>query len=83
MISGITNGALTMPVSSNRPRKSLNRTNEIAASVPRITDPVDTTTPICSDSHAASSIWSLCSSCVYQLVENPPQTLTRADALNE
>src|ERR1700676_2299603 len=83
MISGITSGALTMPVSSNRPRKSPNRTNEIAASVPRITDPVDTTTPIFSDSQAASRIWSLCSSWAYQLVENPPQTLTSADALKE
>ena len=56
MISGITSGALTMPVSSSRPRNTLKRTREIAASVPRITAPVDTTTPIFSDSQAASRI---------------------------
>ncbi len=56
MISGITSGAFTMPVSSSRPRKALKRTSEIAARVPRITEPVETTTPICSDSQAASRI---------------------------
>ncbi len=35
------------------------------------------------DSHAASRIWSLCTSSVYQLVENPPHTLTSAEALKE
>ena len=82
-ISGITSGALTMPVSSNRPRNVLNRTREIAASVPSTTAPVDTTTPIFSDSHAASRIWSLCISSAYQPVENPPQTLTSEEALKE
>ena len=56
MISGITSGAFTMPVSSSRPRNRLKRTSAMAASVPRITAPVDTTTPISSDSQAASSI---------------------------
>ncbi len=83
MISGITKGALTMPVSSRRVRKTLNLTRDMAASVPRITEPVETTTPIFKLSQAASRIWSLCSSCAYQPVENPPQTLTRDDALNE
>ena len=56
MISGITSGAFTMPVSSSRPRNTLKRTSAMAASVPRITAPVDTTTPIFSYSHAASRI---------------------------
>ena len=56
MISGMTRGAFTMPVSSSRPRNAVNLTREMAARVPRITDPVDTTTPILSDSHAASRI---------------------------
>ena len=83
MISGITSGAFTMPVSSNLPRNSGNRTSEIAAKVPRITAPVETATPMRSDSHAASRTCWLCTSCVYQLVEKPPHTLTSADALNE
>jgi len=56
MISGMTSGALTIPVRSSRPRKNLKRTSAIAASVPKITAPVDTTTPILSDSQAASRI---------------------------
>src|ERR1700680_3998984 len=59
MISGITSGALTIPVSSSRPGNILNRTKDIAARVPKITEPVDTTTPIFKLNHAASRIWSL------------------------
>ena len=55
MISGMTRGAFTMPVNRSRPRNILNLTRAIAAKVPRTTAPVDTTTPIWSDSHAASS----------------------------
>ena len=56
MISGITSGAFTIPVSSSRPRKFLKRTSETAARVPRITEPVETTTPIFRDNQAASRI---------------------------
>ena len=39
MISGMTSGAFTMPVSSSRPGNLANRTSAMAASVPRITAP--------------------------------------------
>src|SRR5579863_9419034 len=83
MISGMTSGALTIPVSSSRPRNTVKRTREIAASVPRMTAPVDTTMPIFKLSQAASRIWSLWTSSEYQLVEKPPHTLTSAEALKE
>src|ERR1700730_18672702 len=83
MISGMTSGALTMPVSSSRPRNLRKRTSAVAASVPRITAAVDATTPTSSDSSAASSIWRLCRSSRYHVVENPPHTVTSAEALNE
>ena len=83
MISGITSGAFTMPVSSSRPGKRAKRTSAIAASVPSSTAPLEAVTATSSDSSAASSSWRLCSSCVYQVVEKPPQTFTSGEALNE
>src|SRR5579863_2445767 len=83
MISGITSGALTIPVSSSRPGKDVKRTSAIAASVPMTTAPVEAASPTSTDNSAASSTWRLCSSCPYQAVEKPPQTFTSEEALNE
>src|SRR5882762_5092099 len=83
MISGMTSGAFTIPVSSSRPRKRAKRTSAIAARVPRTTAPLEAVTATSSDSSAACNSWRLCSSCPYQAVENPPQTLTSGEALNE
>src|SRR3984885_4242667 len=83
MISGITSGAFTMPVSSRRPRNLAKRTSAIAASVPSTTAAVEAVTATSSDRSAACSSWRLCSNWKYQAVENPPQTLTSGEALNE
>src|SRR5262249_37629941 len=83
MISGMTSGALTIPVSNSRPGKRAKRTSATAASVPRTTAPVEAATATWSDSNAAPSSWRSCSSWPYHAVEKPPQTFTSGEALNE
>src|SRR5580698_8457477 len=83
MISGMTSGAFTIPVSSRRPRNRAKRTSAIAAMVPSTTAALEAVTATSSDSSAACSSARLCNSWKYQVVENPPQTLTSGEALNE
>jgi hypothetical protein len=81
--SGMTSGAKTMPENSNRPRNRVIRTRTTAASVPSNVAAVADTSATRSVTHAASrSAW-LRSISPYHCVENPAQTVTRRDALNE
>src|ERR1700754_53503 len=75
MISGITSGALTMPVSSSLPGNLANRTGAIDARVPNRTAAVEEATAASNDNKAASRIWRLCMRATRHCVENPPQTL--------
>ena len=77
--SGITSGAVVMPVISVRPLKRRKRDSAKPASVPRMTAPVALIEAMRSD----SLIWSLCSSSRYHLVEKPAHTVTSRDSLNE
>ncbi len=66
-----------------RPWNRVNRTSAIAASVPSTTARVAETTPIRSDSQAASSNCSFCTSSRYHTVDAPPQAPASGDELNE
>src|SRR3569833_1195643 len=83
MISGITSGALTIPVSNSLPGNLANLTSAMAASVPNSTAAVEEAIATSNDSSAASRICRLWINSSYHCVENPPQTLTSSDAKNE
>ena len=83
MTSGITSGAVVMPVIRVRPLKRRNRDSANPASVPRITAPVALMAAILSESLAALMICSFWNSSTYHLVENPAHTVTSRDSLNE
>ena len=81
--SGITSGAVTMPVISVRPRKRPSRARASPASVPSAVAIVALTTAISRLSMAASRMSSLSSSDRYQRKEKPPHIVTSRESLNE
>ena len=83
MTSGMTSGAVARPDSSVRPLNGPKRASAMPASVPSTTASVAESTAILMLSQAAPRICSLRNSAPYHLVENPPQTVTSLDSLNE
>ena len=83
MISGMIRGAVTKPEKSVRPRNLLKRARAMPAMVPRMVAIVALTRAMERESLAASMIWSFSKSLPYHWVENPPQTETKRDLLNE
>ncbi|MDR8732422.1 hypothetical protein FEQ05_06792 [Burkholderia pseudomultivorans] len=81
--SGITSGALIIPVYSVKPLKRPKRASTKPAHVPITTDAVAVSRPIFSDSHAALSNSSSCHSAAYHFSEKPDHTVTSFDSLNE
>jgi hypothetical protein len=74
--SGMTSGAVDMPVSSARDRNRPNRVSTYAASVPSPTASVALTAATCRLIQADPRICGSRSSSPYHLVEKPPQTVT-------
>ena len=83
MTSGMTRGAVTMPVNRVRPRKRRNRASTNPAIVPRAMATVAFRVAIRRLIHAAWRIWSFSSRAPYHWVENPAQTVTSLDLLKE
>ncbi|CAJ6271202.1 Uncharacterised protein [Burkholderia pseudomallei] len=81
--SGITSGALIMPVYSVKPRKRPKRASTKPAHVPMNTDANAVSRPIFSDSHALVSSSSSRQSAAYHFSEKPDHTVTSFDSLNE
>ena len=74
--SGITSGEFTMPVSSVRPGKRLNRVIATAAKVPSSTDAVAVMSAIFSDNTKPSMMGTSLTSSPYHLNEKPVQVVT-------
>ncbi|VEB42328.1 Uncharacterised protein [Chromobacterium violaceum] len=81
--SGITSGALTMPVNSVNSRKRPKRPSTKPTQVPITTDAVAVISAIFRLSQAALISSSSSSSAAYHLVEKPDHTVTSLDSLNE
>ena len=81
--SGITMGALTMPLNSVRPEKRLYLTNAKAAKVPSTTEPQAVMKAIFRLSHRPPSISVSCVSCAYHFSVKPRHTLGSGESLKE
>jgi hypothetical protein len=81
--SGMTIGPKTSPVKTARPRKRPCRSRTRAASVPRTVASRLARIATFSDTQAAARSGPSDRSNPYQRVENPPQTVTSGEALNE
>ena len=83
MTSGMMRGAVTRPENSVRPRKARKRTRAIPANVPSMVARVEETRAIFRLNIRAAITCLLWNRASYHLVENPPQTVTRREPLNE
>ena len=81
--SGITSGAYNMPENSVRPLNRSPRTSASAASVPSTAASVAETAATRRLVAAAANIASSLKNAVYQRNDQPPQTVTSCEALNE
>src|ERR1700757_2630184 len=72
-----------MPAKNVKPRKRPKRASTKPAHVPITTDAHAVIKPIFSESHAAVSSSSSCTSAPYHFSEKPDQTVTSFDSLNE
>jgi len=81
--SGITKGALTMPLNKVRPLKRPNLTSENAANMPKTTDPQAVKNAIFSDNHSPEIISRSFASVRYHLVVKPPHWVGSGESLNE
>ena len=83
MISGITSGAVTMPESRSRPRRRDTRCSASATIAPSAVAKVALRNAMRRLRSAAESSLSSCRRLAYQRSENPPQSVTRRESLNE
>jgi hypothetical protein len=81
--SGMTKGAAIAPTNNDFPRNLLNLVITIAAIVPIITDTVAERTAIFRLVSVARKIIGSDTNALYHFKENPDQTLTNRDSLNE
>ena len=81
--SGITNGEAIIPVNSILPLNSLNLANINPAIVPKIVAAVAVIAAILKLNKAAFRMFSLLKSSIYHLIDQPPQTVTSFESLNE
>ena len=81
--SGITSGALAMPLNSVRPKKRLYLTSAKAVSVPSTTEPHAVKNAIFRLSHRPEIISLSLASAPYHFSVNPRQTFGIGESLNE
>ncbi len=79
----MTSGAVTSPENRVRPLKRLMRVMTKAARVPSATAAVAVKKAICRLRLTAFISWVLSSRPTYQCTDQPPQTVTSREALNE